>query len=111
MRIKRLATTDIENAAGPKEYFSGLRQRSLNDIAEIYKNISSQIFSQSPLKGTSNLVWSHSYYDTALWEKILREQWGEELLINTAKNLKTPKVSVKHNMNFNIFIVIKFIVV
>lgn len=72
--------------------FSGLRQRSLNDIAEIYKNISSQIFTQSPLKGTSNLVWSHSYYDTALWEKILKEQWGEELLTNTARNIKTPKV-------------------
>lgn len=65
----------------------------MNDIAEIYKNISSQIFTQSALKGTSNLVWSHSYYDTALWEKILKEQWGEELLIDTARNLKTPKVS------------------
>lgn len=73
--------------------FVGLRQRSLNDIADIYKNISSQIFTQSALKGTSNLVWSHSYYDTALWEKILKEQWGDELLIDTARNLQTPKVS------------------
>lgn len=69
----------------------------MEQIAEIYKNISSQIFNQSALKGTSNLVWSHSYYDTALWEKLLKDQWGEELLIDTTRNLKTPKASIIQN--------------
>ncbi|KAJ8958676.1 hypothetical protein NQ318_016401 [Aromia moschata] len=69
----------------------GLKHKTLDEAAEIYKNISTQIFSQSALKGTSNLVWSHSYYDTALWEKLLREQWNNKVLIETRRNLKVPK--------------------
>lgn len=69
----------------------GLKHKTLDETAEIYKNISMQIFTQSALKGTSNLVWSHSYYDTALWEKLLREQWNNKVLIETRRNLKVPK--------------------
>lgn len=72
----------------------GLRQKTLDEAAEIYKSISTQIFSQSALKGTSNLVWSHSYYDTALWEKLLKAQWDNRSLIETRRNLKVPKVSL-----------------
>lgn len=69
----------------------GLRQKTLDEAAEIYKSISTQVFSQSALKGTSNLVWSHSYYDTALWEKLLKAQWDNRSLIETRRNLKVPK--------------------
>lgn len=68
----------------------GLRQKTLDEAAEIYKSISTQVFSQSALKGTSNLVWSHSYYDTALWEKLLKAQWDNRSLIETRRNLKVP---------------------
>ncbi|XP_056645439.1 calcium-independent phospholipase A2-gamma-like [Diorhabda sublineata] len=68
-----------------------LKQKSLDEISEIYKSISTQIFTQSAFIGTSNLVWSHSYYDTPLWEKLLREQWEDMLLIETRRNLKVPK--------------------
>ncbi|KAG5890473.1 hypothetical protein JTB14_013415 [Gonioctena quinquepunctata] len=67
-----------------------LKQKSLDEIAEVYKSISTEIFTQSTLKGTSNLVWSHSYYDTALWEKLLKSQWDDKLLIETRRNLKVP---------------------
>lgn len=70
----------------------GLRQKTLDEVSEIYKDISTQIFTQSAIKGTSNLVWSHSYYDTALWEKLLKEQWDNRTLIETRRNLKVPKV-------------------
>ncbi|XP_028132451.1 calcium-independent phospholipase A2-gamma [Diabrotica virgifera virgifera] len=70
---------------------SGLKQKSLDEISEIYKSISTQIFNQSAFFGTSNLVWSHSYYDTPLWEKLLQEQWQDMLLIETRRNLKVPK--------------------
>jgi calcium-independent phospholipase A2-gamma len=50
------------------------------------------VFTQSALWGTSNLVWSHSYYDTALWEKALKEYLGEEVLIKTTRNGNGPKV-------------------
>ncbi|KAJ8965198.1 hypothetical protein NQ317_013350 [Molorchus minor] len=70
----------------------GLKHHTLDEATEIYKNISMQIFTQSALKGTSNLVWSHSYYDTALWEKLLKEQWNNKVLIETRRNLKVPNV-------------------
>lgn len=64
----------------------------MDEISEIYKNLSIQIFTQSPLKGTSSLVWSHSYYDTARWEKLLQEQIGSQTLISTARNSESPRV-------------------
>lgn len=70
----------------------GLKRCSLDEVSEIYKNISTQIFTQSTIKGTSNLVWSHSYYDTALWEKLLKAQWGDKTLIETNRDEKVPKV-------------------
>ncbi|KAJ8925966.1 hypothetical protein NQ315_009819 [Exocentrus adspersus] len=69
----------------------GLRQKTLDETTEIYKNISMQVFTQSALRGTSNLVWSHSYYDTALWEKLLKAQWDNRSLIETRRNLTVPK--------------------
>lgn len=68
----------------------GLKQKTLDEASEIYKRISSQVFKQSAFKGTSSLVWSQSYYDTQLWEKLLQEQW-DKTLIETTRNLKCPK--------------------
>ncbi|XP_076268235.1 calcium-independent phospholipase A2-gamma-like isoform X1 [Rhynchophorus ferrugineus] len=68
----------------------GLKQHTLDEAAEIYRDISSQVFSRSTLKGTSNLVWAHSYYDTELWQSLLQQQM-DSTLIETARNLKTPK--------------------
>ncbi|XP_030753887.1 calcium-independent phospholipase A2-gamma-like isoform X2 [Sitophilus oryzae] len=68
----------------------GLKQHTLDETTEIYRSISSRVFTQSTLKGTSSLVWSHSYYDTELWEKLLQEQM-DSTLIQTARNSKTPK--------------------
>ncbi|CAG9862976.1 unnamed protein product [Phyllotreta striolata] len=69
----------------------GLKHKTLDEVSDIYKNISTQIFTQSALAGTSNLVWSHSYYDTALWEKLLKDQWQDQILIHTRKDPRTPK--------------------
>ncbi|CAG9764915.1 unnamed protein product [Ceutorhynchus assimilis] len=67
-----------------------LKQHTLDEALDVYKTISSQIFTQSALKGTSSLVWSHSYYDTELWETLLKNQW-DKTLIETNRNLKCPK--------------------
>lgn len=66
--------------------------RDLDQLQKIYKKLSTQIFTQSTIKGTSSLVWSHSYYDTALWEKLLKNALGDESLISTARNKHVPKV-------------------
>lgn len=56
-----------------------------------------KIFNQSALRGTSSLVWSHAYYDTALWEQMLQEQLGNEDLIKTARDPHSPKVIILYN--------------
>lgn len=52
-----------------------------------------EVFKQSPIWGTRNLVWSQAYYDTGLWEKKLRDHLGSESLISTSRHINCPKVS------------------
>lgn len=70
----------------------GYKRKSLDEVSVLYKELSTRIFTQSPLWGTSNLVWSHAYYDTSLWEQMLQEQMGDKELIRTARDNITPKV-------------------
>jgi len=42
------------------------------DMEDIYKEFSVQMFARNRLLGTSKLFTSHAYYDTELWERILR---------------------------------------
>ncbi|KAF5280276.1 hypothetical protein FQR65_LT03084 [Abscondita terminalis] len=72
----------------------GMFRRDLDTLTALYRDISTKVFSQSPIWGTGNLVWSHSYYDTTLWEKHLKEYFGQEELIQSARDPKCPKVAV-----------------
>lgn len=68
-------------------------QDDLDILENRFKTISTEIFTQSTLKGTSSLVWSHSYYDTDRWEQLLRSHIGEDTLLSTARNSKIPKMA------------------
>lgn len=74
---------------------------TLEELGQKYKEMSVQIFNQSRLNGTTNLVLNHSYYDTALWEKIIKEHLGEITLTSTNRNPKCPKVSWENVKNWN----------
>ncbi|XP_027875525.1 calcium-independent phospholipase A2-gamma-like isoform X1 [Xiphophorus couchianus] len=74
-------------------FMLGLARVSLEECTEMYRQIGTEVFKQNPLVGTVNMGWSHSYYDTATWEKILQETLGSELLIKTSRNKCTPKVA------------------
>jgi len=50
------------------------------------------VFTQSVMKSTSSLIWSHAYYDTALWEKLLAEHLGDKILIKIMRDPNAPKV-------------------
>ncbi|GLV40136.1 calcium-independent phospholipase A2 VIA [Carabus blaptoides fortunei] len=70
----------------------GASQKDLNELQRYYKELSIKIFSQNAFWGTSSLVWSHSYYDTKVWEQILKEFYGETELIKTSRHEISPKV-------------------
>ncbi|XP_014870103.1 calcium-independent phospholipase A2-gamma-like isoform X1 [Poecilia latipinna] len=74
-------------------FMLGLGRVSLEECTEMYRQIGTEVFKQNPLVGTVNMGWSHSYYDTATWERILQETMGSDLLIKTSRNKCTPKVS------------------
>lgn len=73
--------------------FLGAIQRDLQSLSQYYKSLSTKVFSQNPFWGTSNLLFSHSYYDTKVWETTLKDYFGEIELIKTNRREDCPKVS------------------
>ncbi|XP_026055362.1 calcium-independent phospholipase A2-gamma-like isoform X2 [Carassius auratus] len=74
-------------------FMLGLARISLDECEEMYHRFGSDVFRQNPLVGTVKMGWTHSYYNTETWEMILREKLGEEILIKTARDELSPKVS------------------
>ncbi|XP_053173609.1 calcium-independent phospholipase A2-gamma-like [Scomber japonicus] len=74
-------------------FMLGLAQFSLEECGEMYRRFGSEVFRQNRLVGTMKMGWSHSYYNTETWEKILQEKLGNQILIKTARDESSPKVS------------------
>lgn len=53
-------------------FMLGLAHFSLEECAEMYRRFGSEVFRQNRLVGTMKMGWSHSYYDTEIWEAILQ---------------------------------------
>ncbi|XP_017566434.2 calcium-independent phospholipase A2-gamma-like isoform X2 [Pygocentrus nattereri] len=70
-----------------------LARTSLEECEEMYRRFGSDVFRQNPLVGTVKMGWTHSYYNTETWEMILKEKIGDRLLIRTARDELSPKVS------------------
>ncbi|XP_062468004.1 calcium-independent phospholipase A2-gamma [Pezoporus occidentalis] len=74
-------------------FMLGLFHIPLDDCEELYRKLGSDVFKQNVIVGTVKMGWSHAFYDSDIWEKILKERMGSNLLIETARNSKCPKVS------------------
>ncbi|KAK9497495.1 hypothetical protein O3M35_004201 [Rhynocoris fuscipes] len=66
----------------------------LDKVHQLYRTMSSKVFNQSAFWGTSKLMWNHAYYDTAIWENLLKDYVGNSVLIDTAKYSNCPKIAV-----------------
>jgi len=51
---------------------AGVFRVTLEETELMYKEFSSQMFSRNKLVGAGKLFMSHAYYDTEVWENILR---------------------------------------
>ncbi|BES89853.1 Patatin-like phospholipase [Nesidiocoris tenuis] len=65
---------------------------TLEQIENCYNDLSTKVFNQSTIVGTSKMLWSHGYYDTEVWEKLLKSYVGDTKLIDSAKFSHCPKV-------------------
>ncbi|KAM8829889.1 calcium-independent phospholipase A2-gamma-like [Synchiropus picturatus] len=74
-------------------FMLGLARFSLEECADMYRRFGSEVFRQNRLVGTMKMGWTHSYYNSETWETILREKLGEKVLIKTARDEFSPKVS------------------
>uniref|UniRef100_A0A8C5JXJ9 Patatin-like phospholipase domain containing 8 n=1 Tax=Jaculus jaculus TaxID=51337 RepID=A0A8C5JXJ9_JACJA len=74
-------------------FMLGFFHMSLDECEELYRKLGSDVFSQNVIVGTVKMSWSHAFYDSQMWEKILKERMGSTLMIETARNPSCPKVA------------------
>ncbi|XP_045144567.1 calcium-independent phospholipase A2-gamma isoform X2 [Echinops telfairi] len=74
-------------------FMLGLFQMDLDECEELYRKLGSDVFSQNVIVGTVKMSWSHAFYDSKTWEKILKDKMGSALMIETARNPTCPKVA------------------
>ncbi|ODN03615.1 Calcium-independent phospholipase A2-gamma [Orchesella cincta] len=74
-------------------FLLGAHRHSLDDAEAMYKDLSREIFSQNSFWGNATLVWSHAYYHTPTFERILKKHCGEVPLISLARDPDLPRVS------------------
>lgn len=70
----------------------GSHQHSLDDCEKLYRQLSTQIFTQTTFKGATGLFMKKSYYDSDIWTEILKENMGEVSLIETARDVGARKI-------------------
>ncbi|KAL6065232.1 hypothetical protein STEG23_027861 [Scotinomys teguina] len=74
-------------------FMLGLFHMPLDECEELYRKLGSDVFSQNVIVGTVKMSWSHAFYDSHTWEKILKDRMGSALMIETARDPKCPKVA------------------
>lgn len=68
-------------------------QLPIPECKQIYRDLSARLFDQSRVRGSLGLLWSHSYYDTAMWVRFLRQAMGEKRMMDTSHTPECPRVS------------------
>ncbi|CAB3409848.1 unnamed protein product [Caenorhabditis bovis] len=72
-----------------------VKKYTVKECREIYMDISKKLFSQGKFQGSIGVILNHSYYNTQMWVKILKEITGEDVtMINTSRKMNTPRLAV-----------------
>ncbi|XP_058501955.1 calcium-independent phospholipase A2-gamma-like isoform X1 [Solea solea] len=74
-------------------FMLGVFQIPLSECDDIYRKLGSDVFKQNVIVGTVKMGWSHAFYDSEAWEKLLKEKMGSHLLVETSRNPECPKVA------------------
>ncbi|KAL2093608.1 hypothetical protein ACEWY4_010920 [Coilia grayii] len=65
----------------------------LTECEELYKKLGSDVFKQNVIVGTVKMGWNHAFYDSEIWETILKEKLGLDLMVETSRNPHCPKLA------------------
>lgn len=74
-------------------FMLGIFQIPLEECEEMYRKLGADVFKQNVIVGTVKMGWSHAFYDSEMWENILKERMGEGIMIESARDPNCPKVS------------------
>uniref|UniRef100_A0A3Q3VVS8 PNPLA domain-containing protein n=1 Tax=Mola mola TaxID=94237 RepID=A0A3Q3VVS8_MOLML len=74
-------------------FMLGIFQIPLEECEEMYRKLGADVFKQNVIVGTVKMGWSHAFYDSEIWENILKERMGEGYMIESARDPHCPKVS------------------
>ncbi|XP_030071778.1 calcium-independent phospholipase A2-gamma [Microcaecilia unicolor] len=74
-------------------FMLGLFRIPINECEELYWKLATDVFKQNVIVGTVKMGWSHAFYDSETWEKMLKERLGSGLIIETTRNIDCPKVA------------------
>ncbi|XP_058047814.1 calcium-independent phospholipase A2-gamma isoform X2 [Ahaetulla prasina] len=74
-------------------FMLGLFHIPLDECEELYRKLGTDVFKQNVIVGTVKMGWSHAFYDSEIWEKMLKERMGSDVMFETARNPKCPKVA------------------
>lgn len=53
-------------------FMLGIFQIPVNECDDLYRKLGSDVFKQNVIVGTVKMSWSHAFYDSEAWEKILK---------------------------------------
>nr|XP_057933292.1 calcium-independent phospholipase A2-gamma [Doryrhamphus excisus]XP_057933293.1 calcium-independent phospholipase A2-gamma [Doryrhamphus excisus] len=74
-------------------FMLGIFQIPLEECEEMYRKLGSDVFKQNVIVGAVKMGWSHAFYDSEIWEHLLKERMGEGRMIESARDPNCPKVS------------------
>lgn len=74
-------------------FMLGIYKIPLEECEQMYRKLGSDVFKQNVIVGTVKMGWSHAFYDSEMWESILKERMGEGSMIESARDPHCPKVS------------------
>ncbi|XP_051912015.1 calcium-independent phospholipase A2-gamma [Hippocampus zosterae] len=74
-------------------FMLGILQMPIEECEEMYRKLGSDVFKQNVIVGAVKMGWSHAFYDSEIWENILKERMGEGCMIESARDPNCPKVS------------------
>ncbi|XP_011683797.1 phospholipase A I [Strongylocentrotus purpuratus] len=77
-------------------YLLAYAKASLDVCEQLFKEMSVEVFNRNTLLGTSKLFFSHAFYDTDAWMKILRSHMqgvGQSPAIEMSQDPNCPKVA------------------